>query len=123
VAKQYTHGLSFNAQYAWQRAFDYNSGYATWDKAETRASDGSLRTQQFVVYGLYQLPFGRNQMWGSGVPRWEDEVIGGWQFSPVLNWSNGSAVRRWAWRGVRSFHSWQRALLSRGDKGEACTRI
>jgi hypothetical protein len=89
VAKQYTHGLSFNAQYAWQRAFDFNSGYATWDKAVTRASDGSLRTQQFVVYGLYQLPFGRNQMWGSGVPRWEDEVIGGWQFSPVLNWSNG----------------------------------
>ncbi|MGA7352743.1 MAG: hypothetical protein WBX06_16395, partial [Acidobacteriaceae bacterium] len=89
VAKQYTHGLSFNAQYAWQRAFYFNSGYATWDKAATKASDGDLRTQQFVVYGLYQLPFGRNQMWGSGVPRWEDEVIGGWQFSPVLNWSNG----------------------------------
>jgi hypothetical protein len=35
VAKQYTHGLSFNAQYAWQRAFNYNSGYATWDKAVT----------------------------------------------------------------------------------------
>ena len=89
VAKQYTHGLSFNAQYAWQRAFYFNSGYATWDKAATKASDGDLRTQQFVVYGLYQLPFGKNQMFGSGVPRWEDEVIGGWQFSPVLNWSNG----------------------------------
>ncbi len=89
VAKQYTHGLSFNAQYAWQRAFDFNSGYATWDRAATRAWDASLRTQQFVVYGLYQLPFGQGQMWGSGVPHWEDEVIGGWQFSPVLNWSNG----------------------------------
>jgi hypothetical protein len=89
VAKQYTHGLSFNAQYAWQRAFNYNSGYATWDKAAVRTSDASLRTQQFVVYGIYQLPFGKNQMFASGVPRWEDEVIGGWQFSPVLTWSNG----------------------------------
>ncbi len=89
LTKQYTHGLSFNAQYAWQRAFSYNSGFYTWDKGSTYGPDGSLRTQQFVVYGLYQLPFGKNQMFGSGVPRWEDEVIGGWQFSPVLNWSNG----------------------------------
>ncbi|MFZ0274930.1 MAG: TonB-dependent receptor [Acidobacteriaceae bacterium] len=89
LAKQYTHGLSFNAQYAWQRSFNFNSGFYTWDKRSTYGPDDWLRTQQFVVYGLYQFPFGKGQMWGSGVPRWEDEVIGGWQFSPVLNWSNG----------------------------------
>lgn len=89
LAKQYTHGLSFNAQYAWQRSFNFNSGFYTWDKRSTYGPDDWLRTQQFVVYGLYQLPFGRNQMFGGSVPRWEDEVIGGWQFSPVLNWSNG----------------------------------
>ncbi len=89
VTKQYTHGLSFNANYAWQRAFSYNSGFYTWDKGATYGPDDSLRTQQFVVYGLYQLPFGKGQMWASDATRWEDEVIGGWQFSPVLNWSNG----------------------------------
>lgn len=89
VAKQYTHGLSFNAQYAWQRSFNFNSGFYTWDKAATYGPDDWLRTQQFVVYGLYQLPFGKGQMLASNATRWENEVIGGWQFSPVLNWSNG----------------------------------
>ena len=42
-----------------------------------------------MVYGLYELPFGKGRMWANSAPRWEDEVIGGWQFSPVLNWSNG----------------------------------
>ncbi|HEX4065661.1 MAG TPA: TonB-dependent receptor [Acidobacteriaceae bacterium] len=89
LAKQYTHGLSFNAQYAWQRSFNFNSGYYTWDKGSTYGPDDWLRTQQFVVYGVYQLPFGHGQMWANNGPRWQDEVIGGWQFSPVLNWSNG----------------------------------
>jgi len=89
LAKQFTKGLSFNAQYAWQRSFNFNSGFYTWDKAATYGPDDSLRTQQFVVYGLYELPFGKGRMWANSAPRWEDEVIGGWQFSPVLNWSNG----------------------------------
>ena len=89
LAKQYTRGLSFNAQYAWQRSFNFNSGFYTWDKAATYGPDDWLRTQQFVVYGLYQLPFGKGRMWASNVTHWQDEVIGGWQFSPVLNWSNG----------------------------------
>jgi hypothetical protein len=89
LAKQFTKGLSFNAQYAWQRSFNFQSGFYTWDKRSTYGPDDWLRTQQFVVYGLYQLPFGKGKMFASNAPRWEDEVIGGWQFSPVLNWSNG----------------------------------
>ncbi|MGA7524678.1 MAG: TonB-dependent receptor [Acidobacteriaceae bacterium] len=89
LAKQYTHGLSGNVQYAWQRSFNYNSGYATWSKAAAYGPDDWLRTQQLVIYGLYQLPFGRNQMFASNDTRLEDEIIGGWQLSPVLNWSNG----------------------------------
>ncbi len=57
--------------------------------AATYGPDDNLRTQQLVVYGIYQLPFGRNQMFASNASRLEDEIIGGWQLSPVLNWSNG----------------------------------
>lgn len=89
LSKQYTHGLSGNVQYAWQRAFDYQSQYATWDRASAYGPDSNLRTQQLVIYGLYQLPFGRNQMIASNDTKWEDEIIGGWQLSPVMNWSNG----------------------------------
>lgn len=89
LAKQYTHGLQFNVQYAWQRSFNYGGGYATWSKRATYGPDDNLRTQQLVIYGIYQLPFGRNQMFASNANRLEDEIIGGWQLSPVLNWSNG----------------------------------
>lgn len=89
LAKQYTRGLSFNIQYAWQRAFDFNSGYATWSKAAVKGPDSWVRTQQIVLYGIYQLPFGRNQMIAGNAPRWMDEAIGGWQFAPVITWSNG----------------------------------
>jgi hypothetical protein len=89
LTKQYTNGLSFNAQYAWQRAFNYNSGYATWSKAATKGPDDALRINQFVIYGIYQLPFGRNKMIGGNMPRWADAVVGGWQFSPVITWASG----------------------------------
>ncbi|MGA8530687.1 MAG: TonB-dependent receptor, partial [Acidobacteriaceae bacterium] len=89
LSKQYTHGLSGNVQYAWQRSFNDTSGYATWSKSAAYGPDDWLRTQQLVVYGLYQLPFGKNQTFASNATRWEDEIIGGWQLSPVLDWSNG----------------------------------
>jgi outer membrane receptor protein involved in Fe transport len=89
LAKQYTHGLSGNIQYAWQRAFDYQSQYATWNKRSAYGPDSNLRTQQLVIYGLYQLPFGKGQMFAGNASKVEDEIIGGWQLSPVINWSNG----------------------------------
>lgn len=89
LSKQYTHGLSGNVQYAWQRAFDENAGYSTWSRRAVYGPDSNLRTQQLVVYGVYALPFGKNQMLASNATQWEDEIIGGWQLSPVLTWSNG----------------------------------
>jgi outer membrane receptor protein involved in Fe transport len=89
VAKQISHGLSFTANYAWQRGFNYNNSYATWLKAAAYGRDDSIREQQFVIYGLYELPVGRNKLLVPNASRWVDEIIGGWQLSPVLNVSSG----------------------------------
>jgi outer membrane receptor protein involved in Fe transport len=89
LAKQFTRGLSFTGNYAWQRGYNYNSSYATWDKSAVKGRDDQIREQQFILYGTYQLPFGKNQMFANSVPRWADEIIGGWQFSPVIVWSSG----------------------------------
>jgi outer membrane receptor protein involved in Fe transport len=89
LTKQFTKGLTFNMNYAWQRGYNFNNSYATWDKSVVKGRDEAIREQQFIVYGTYQLPFGKNQMFASNVPRWADEVIGGWQFSPVITWSGG----------------------------------
>ena len=89
VAKQMTKGLTFNANYAWQRGFNYNSGFSTWDKRATYGRDDSIREQQIIVYGSYELPFGRNHQFLSGANAVVNEVISGWQFSPVLTYSSG----------------------------------
>jgi hypothetical protein len=89
VAKQISHGLSFTSNYAWQRAFNYNNSYATWGKAAAYGRDDAIREQQVVTYGLYELPFGHNKQFLSQSPRFLDEIIGGWQLSPVINLSSG----------------------------------
>ncbi len=89
LAKQLSQGLSFTANYAWQRAYSWNSGFATWDKTAVKGRDDSLREQQIVIYGNYDLPFGRNHMIAGNVPGFVNEIIGGWEISPILNWSSG----------------------------------
>jgi hypothetical protein len=89
VAKQYTKGLSMNVNYAWQKGIDFNSGFATWNRRAVEGRNNDIREQQVTIYGSYELPFGRKGMFASNVPGWADEVIGGWQLSPVINWASG----------------------------------
>ncbi len=89
VAKQFTQGLSFNANYAWQRAFDFNSGYTTWDRQSTKGRSDSIRENQATFYGVYELPFGRNHMFLSKANPLVNGLVGGWQFSPVLTVATG----------------------------------
>lgn len=89
LAKQFTHGLSFNANYAWQRATSYASGFSTWDKRAVKGRDSALRQQQIIIYGLYQLPFGHNKPLFSQANGVVNQIIGGWELSPVLNYSSG----------------------------------
>ncbi len=89
LAKQFTHGLSFNGNYAWQRATSWASGYSTWSKPAVKGRDGFVREQQIIAYGLYELPFGKNKMFGSNVSSVVNQFIGGWQLSPVLTYSSG----------------------------------
>ncbi len=89
IAKQMSRGMSLNVNYAWQRGVNFNSGYATWNKQVVKGRDDSIREQQVVVYGLYELPFGRNKMFLSHANAIVNQVVGGWQFSPVITYSSG----------------------------------
>ncbi|HEX5236583.1 MAG TPA: TonB-dependent receptor [Silvibacterium sp.] len=89
VTKQLSRGLSFGSNYAYQRAVDFANGYATWNKNPERGPDGALRRQQWVTYGNYDLPFGRDRMFFSGASGLVNEIIGGWELSPVIDLSSG----------------------------------
>ncbi|HEU5339850.1 MAG TPA: TonB-dependent receptor [Edaphobacter sp.] len=89
LTKQFAHGLSVNANYAWQHAISWQNSYYTWSHSATKGNDGFLRRQQFIAYGLYELPFGRNKPFGGHVNAVTNEIIGGWEVSPILNFSSG----------------------------------
>ena len=89
VTKTFTHGVSFNVNYAWQRAFDFNNGFSTWNKSVTKGRSDSIREQQVVGYGLIQLPFGRNRQFFNHTNGFVNAIIGGLQLSPVVTYSSG----------------------------------
>ncbi len=89
VAKQFSKGNSYNINYSWNRGWDENSGYSSWDVAAGRGRNNDIREQQLVAYGVYQLPFGKGKTYAANSNAWVDAFIGGWQMSPVLNWSGG----------------------------------
>jgi hypothetical protein len=92
----YTQGSSFGLAYTWSRAIDYSDNedlsslsfpYPTyWPK--NRAAAGFDRTNNFELWGLFVLPFGKNQpLLKTGVAGY---ILGGWRVSPIL--SNMSGV-------------------------------
>ncbi|HUN86709.1 MAG TPA: carboxypeptidase regulatory-like domain-containing protein [Terracidiphilus sp.] len=88
-AKQFTHGLSYNANYQWASAFDEQSGYYTWSHSITHGRDTNVRDQQINLFGTYQLPFGKGRQFASNANRATDLIIGGYQISEVTTWAGG----------------------------------
>ncbi len=89
LAKQFTHGVSLNVNYAWQKAMSESSDYSTWDRAAVRGRDSALRQQQVIIYGIMELPFGRNKLFLGQANGFVNQIVGGWQISPVINYSSG----------------------------------
>jgi hypothetical protein len=87
--KTFSQGLSLNLNYSYQHGRDAASSFSTWDKQAVIGNDSAIRRSAFTSYALWNLPFGRNQMFASNVNSWMNGVIGGWAFSPVVVWQSG----------------------------------
>jgi hypothetical protein len=89
MAKTYTRGLSINANYAYQHAINAASSYATWDKQAVIGNDSALRRNAFTAYGLYKLPFGNNQALLNHVNGFVNQLVSGFEVSPVVIYQSG----------------------------------
>ena len=89
LTKTLAHGVSLNANYAWQQAISEATGFSTWSKAAVKGRDSALRQQQIIVYGLFQLPFGRNKALLSHTNGFINQVVSGIEINPVINYSSG----------------------------------
>lgn len=104
VTKNFTHGLSFQANYTFAHSIDNVSlianqgavgGYGfvcnTLLPRQCRGSSDFDLTQIFNGWFTYQLPFGHGRQWASSMPRWADEIVGGWNVSSIFNQHTGYA--------------------------------
>jgi len=104
LSRNYANGLRFDVNYTFSHSIDNNSQAANsnalyegtgiiCDIKQPRAcrgnSDFDVRHQINSNF-VYQLPFGHKRAFGSNVPQWLDEVIGGWDLSGIPVWRTGT---------------------------------
>jgi hypothetical protein len=106
--RKMTHGLQFDLNYTWSHSLDNISAPA--NEAFGSNGAGGIMCDSIhisVCYGnsdfdvqnaitadwLYQLPVGRGRAFGSSMPRWADEVVGGWSVSGLASWRTGLAFQ------------------------------
>ena len=92
--KRLSRNLSFQAAYTWSKSLDTTSeatavgnGDSNQNGNDAKASRGFSRfhtPHRFTFYGTYRLPFFRGEKGLLG------QVLGGWQFSPVVKLSKGT---------------------------------
>ena len=101
--KNASRGLQFDLNYTWSHSIDNVSfiansyaygGYGfICDVLRPRLCRGN---SDFDVSNylngnfLYQLPFGHGKDYASSLPRWADEVVGGWELSGLPIWHTGT---------------------------------
>ena len=112
-------GLSFDSTYTWAKNLADNQGsYANFSSAgfvdEQGGYSATDSTNRHLDYGnvaatrrhrslttlTYALPVGRGQRFGSGLNRWADALVGGWQTSNIFLWQSGPFLTAYFDAGV-----------------------
>jgi hypothetical protein len=99
LRKRFSHGLQFDFNYTLSHSIDNGSsvvntvaGGLVCDLTNLRVcrgpSDFDIRHLVNANF-IYELPFGRGRAFGSGVPGWANQVIGGWEFTGIFTARSG----------------------------------
>jgi hypothetical protein len=104
VNHRYKSGLTLNSAYTFARDFADNQGYTSTSFAGENAGGRTMdaldlaheygpvygvRKNRWITSAIYELPVGRGRQFGSGMNRFADAIIGGWQLSNIFLWQSG----------------------------------
>jgi Carboxypeptidase regulatory-like domain len=102
--KNMGYGLQFDMNYTWSHSIDNVSvvanapaigGYGfICDVLRPRNCRGNSDFDLQNVFNanfIWTLPVGRGREFGHDIPRWADEIVGGWSTSGIPTWSSGGA--------------------------------
>jgi hypothetical protein len=104
LQKQMTHGLQAQVSYTYSKCMSDSTGYyGAWNNAisasaywqnvyDQRAEWAPCyydATHVLSAYAIYDLPFGHGKMLAHNANKVVDEVIGGWEVSPIVAFRTG----------------------------------
>jgi hypothetical protein len=94
-------GWGFDFNYTLSHSIDLSSGIEagagssgaviqnSFDPRAFRGSSDFDIRHNISANSVYELPFGKGKAFGSGVPGWANQVIGGWQVSGLMRYRSG----------------------------------
>lgn len=100
--RRFTNGLQFGTSYTWSHAIDDSPGafdsYSAnggspvdyRDLAAERSNSNLDMRNRLVLNGIYELPFGRGERWGSDWNGVTNAFLGGWQTNLIFVASSGT---------------------------------
>ncbi len=108
ISHRLANGLSFDSAYTFAKNLadnqgsygnfnsagfvDEQGGYSATDSFNRHLDYGNVtgtRRHRSLTTVVYQLPIGRGKRFGSGMNRWADALVGGWQTSNIFLWQSG----------------------------------
>jgi hypothetical protein len=89
LQKNFKHGYSLMAHYAWSKGLDYDSNYFRVDPRVGYGPDSFDLTHRFVLTNIWNLPIGRGKTWFGGIGPAADRFAGGWTLSAITVWRSG----------------------------------
>jgi hypothetical protein len=89
VQKKLSNGLQFIANYVWSKAINYGTTYFAQDPLVEYGPSDTNRGQDFVLSGLYELPFGQHKTFLNSSSVWSNYLVGGWELAGTTTWESG----------------------------------
>ncbi len=89
LEQRFASGFQFLASYTWSKAMNYGAQYFVHDPRVEYGENDINRTNNFVMSGLYQLPFGKGKKFAGNSNRWVNYAIGGWELNGTTTWESG----------------------------------
>jgi outer membrane receptor protein involved in Fe transport len=87
--KRFSKSYSLLTHYTWSRAFHYTGTYYNIDAKEAYGPNDNHRSHVYTLAGVWELPFGKDRKYLSGIGKAADVLIGGWQLNTIYSWQSG----------------------------------
>ena len=93
VTRPFAHGWTLLGTYDYsiQNHTSFYDDIAQYNR-NLQMFDRGLPRHNLRVSGTYQLPFGKGKSYFNTVPKWVDEIIGGWSTSQIFYWMSGDLL-------------------------------